>query len=59
MYEGRLISNAQSDICCQWSKVTMHAQCGLVATTPIHSDAKFDSFPYTSSKTACQHGVVL
>ena len=29
----------------------MCAQCDLVATTPLHSDAKFNSFPYTGSKT--------
>jgi hypothetical protein len=29
----------------------MRAQCVLVATTPLHSGAKFDSFLYTSSKT--------
>jgi hypothetical protein len=51
IYKGRLISNARSEICCQWSKVVMCAQCDLVATTPLHSDAKFNSFPYTGSKT--------
>jgi hypothetical protein len=29
----------------------MRAQCVLVAITPLHSGAKFDSFLYTSSKT--------
>jgi hypothetical protein len=29
----------------------MRAQCVLVATTPFHSGAKFDSFLYTGSKT--------
>jgi hypothetical protein len=30
----------------------MCVQCVLVATTPLHSGAKFNSFPYTGSKTA-------
>ena len=50
-YEGRLISNAHSDIFCQRSKVEMHANCVLVATTLLHSGAKFHSFLYTGSKT--------
>jgi hypothetical protein len=29
----------------------MRAQCALVATTPLHSGAKFESFLYTGSKT--------
>jgi hypothetical protein len=29
----------------------MRAQCVLVATTPLHGGAKFDSFLYTGSKT--------
>jgi len=29
----------------------MHAQCVLVATTLLHSGAKFRSFLYTGSKT--------
>jgi hypothetical protein len=29
----------------------MRAQCVLVATTLLHSGAKFDSFLYTGSKT--------
>ena len=48
LYEGRLISNAHSEIFCRRSKV---AQCVLVATTLLHSGAKFHSFLYTSSKT--------
>jgi len=51
MYEGRLISNAHSEIFCQRSKVAMRAQFVLVATTFLHSGAKFHSFLYTSSKT--------
>ena len=31
----------------------MHAQCVLVATTLLHSGAKFHSFLYTGSKTVC------
>ena len=31
----------------------MHAQCVLVATTLLHSGAKFHSFLYSSSKTVC------
>jgi len=50
-YEGRLISNAHGEIFCQWSKVAMCAQCVLVATTLLHSGAKFHSFLYTGSKT--------
>ena len=50
-YEGRLISNAHSEIFCQQSKVMMRAQCVLVATTLLHSGAKFQSFLYTGSKT--------
>ena len=48
---GRLISNAHSEIFCQLSKVAMRAQCVLVATTLLHSGAKFHSFLYTGSKT--------
>ena len=51
MYEDRLISNAHSEIFCQGSKVAMCAQCVLVATTLLHSGAKFHSFLYTGSKT--------
>jgi hypothetical protein len=29
----------------------MRAQCVLVATTPLYCGAKFNSFPYTGSKT--------
>ena len=47
----RLISNAHSEIFCQRGKVAMHAQCVLVATTILHSSAKFHSFLYTGSKT--------
>ena len=50
-YERRLISNAHSEIFCQLSKVAMDAQCVLVATTLLHSGAKFHSFLYTGSKT--------
>ena len=46
-YEGRLISNAHSEIFCRRSKVAMRAQCVLVATTLLHSGAKFHSFLYT------------
>ena len=52
LYVGRQISNAHSDIFCQRSTVAMHAQCVLVATTLLHSDAKFHSFFYNGSKTA-------
>jgi len=48
---GRLISNAHSEIFCQRSKVAMRSQCVLVATTILHSGAKFHSFLYTGSKT--------
>ena len=51
IYEGRLISNAHSEIFCQRSKVAMRARCVLVATTLLHSSAKFHSFLYTGSKT--------
>ena len=50
-YEGRLISNAHSEIFCRRSKVAVRAQCVLVATTLLHSGAKFHSFLYTGSKT--------
>jgi transposase len=50
-YVGRLISNAHSEIFCQWSKVVMRAQCVLVATTLLHNSAKLHSFLYTGSKT--------
>ena len=50
---GRLISNAHSEIFCQRSiqVVVMSTQCVLVATTLLHSGAKFHSFLYTGSKT--------
>ena len=51
LYEGRLISNAHSEIFCRRGKVTMCAQSVLVATTLLHSGAKFHSFLYTGSKT--------
>ena len=51
VYEGWLISNAHSEIFCRRSKVAMRAQCVLVATTLLHSGAKFHSFLYTGSKT--------
>ena len=51
LYEGRLISNAHSEIFCQRSIVAMRAQCVLVATTLLHSGAKFHSFLFTGSKT--------
>ena len=50
-YEMRLISNAHSEIFCQRCNVAMRAQCVLVATTLLHSGAKFHSFLYTGSKT--------
>ena len=50
-YEGRLISNAHSEIFCGRSKVAIRAQCVLVATTLLHSGAKFHSFIYAGSKT--------
>jgi hypothetical protein len=50
-YEGRLISNAHSEVFCQWSKAAMRAQCDLVATTILHNSGKFHSFLDTSSKT--------
>ena len=50
-YKGRLISNAHSEIFCQRSIVAMCAQCVLVATTLLHSGAKFHSFLYAGSKT--------
>jgi hypothetical protein len=52
-YEGRLISNAHIEIFYQRSKVAMRAQCVLVATTLLHSSAKFYSFLYIGSKTVC------
>ena len=51
MYVSRLISNAHSEIFCQHSKVAMRAQCVHVATTLLHTGAKFHSFFYTDSKT--------
>ena len=51
MYVVRLISNAYSEIFCQRSEVAMRAQCVLVATTLLHSGAKFHSFLYTGSET--------
>jgi len=51
LYEGRLISNAYSEIFCQRSKVAIRAQCVLVATTLLHSGASFHFFLYTGSKT--------
>jgi hypothetical protein len=50
-YVVRLISNAHSEIFCQRIIVAMRAQCVLVATTLLHSGAKFHSFLYTGSKT--------
>jgi len=50
-YEGWLINNVHSEIFCQQSIVAMRAQCVLVATTLLHSGAKFHSFLYTGSKT--------
>ena len=50
-YEGWLISNAHSEIFCQRSKEALRAQCVLVATTLLHSGAKFHSFLYAGSKT--------
>ena len=44
-------SNAHSEIFCRRSKVAMRAQCVLVATTLLHSGAKFHSFLYTGSKS--------
>jgi len=41
LYKGRLISNAHSKMFCQRSKAAMRAQCVLVATTLLHSGAKF------------------
>jgi len=35
----------------QRNKVAMRAQCILVATTLLHSGAKFHSFLYNGSKT--------
>ena len=40
-YIGRLINNVHSEIFCQRSIVAMRAQCVLVATTLLHSGAKF------------------
>ena len=51
LYEGRLISDAHSEIFYRRSKVAMLAQCVPVATTLLHSGAKFHSFLYTGSKT--------
>jgi len=51
LYEGCLIGNAHSEIFCHWSKIAMRAQCALVATTLLHSGAKFHSFLYIGSKT--------
>ena len=48
---GQLISNAHSETFCQQNIVAMRAQCVLVATTLLHSGAKFHSFLYTGSKT--------
>jgi len=50
-YEGRLISNAHSEIFSRRSKVAMRAQCVLVATILLHSGVNFHSFLYTCSKT--------
>ena len=47
------MSNAHSEIFCRRSKVVMGAQCVLVATTLLHSGAKFHSFLYAGSKTVC------
>jgi len=49
--EARLIRNAHSEIFCQCSKVAKRTQFVLVATTLLHSGAKFHSFLYTGSKT--------
>jgi len=51
LYEGRLLIHAHSEIFSWYSKVAMHVQCFLVATTLLHSGAKFHSFLYTGSKT--------
>jgi len=51
IYEGRLMSNAHSEIFCRRSKVAMRAQCVLLATTLLHNGAKFHSFLDTGSKT--------
>ena len=48
-----MISNAHSKIFCRRSKVAIRVQCVLVATTLLHSGAKFQSFLYTDSKTVC------
>ena len=48
---GAAVSNAHSEIFCQHSKAAMRAQCVLVATTLLHSGAKFHSFLYSGSKT--------
>ena len=45
------MSNAHSEVFCQRTKVAMRAQCVLLATTLLHSCAKFHSFLYTGSKT--------
>jgi len=45
------MSNAHSEIFCRRSKVAIRAQCVLVATTLLHSGAKFHSFLYNGSKT--------
>ena len=46
-----MISNAHNEIFCRRSKVAIRAQCVLVATTLLHSGAKFHSYLYTGSKT--------
>jgi hypothetical protein len=64
-YVGRVISNAHSEIFCQQSSVVMRTQCVLVATTLLHSGAKFHSFLYTGSKTvrvnmeSCYGGMLM
>jgi len=44
-------NNAHSEIFCQRSIVAMRVQCVLIATTLLHSGAKFHSFLHTGSKT--------
>ena len=46
-YEGRLISNAHSEIFCQRSKVAMRAQCVLVATASCTAVQSF--IPFSTS----------
>ena len=51
MYEVCLISNAHNEIFYLKSIVAMSAQWIFVATTLLHSSAKFYSFLYSGSKT--------